>query len=74
MRRSPEPAPGVRRALALLPHEPGVYMLRDRGGRIIYVGRSRDLSNRVRSYWVDLGDRPHLVRMVERVEWVEPVL
>ena len=73
-RRYPEPTPGVRRALALLPHEPGVYMLRDRGGRVIYVGRSRDLSNRVRSYWVDLGDRPHLVRMVERVEWVEPVL
>ena len=73
-RRNPESAPGVQRALALLPHEPGVYLLRDRFGRIIYVGRSRDLSNRVRSYWVDLGDRPHLVRMVERVKWVEPVL
>lgn len=66
--------PAVRRALALLPHEPGVYLLRDRPGRVIYVGRSRDLSSRVRSYWSDLGDRPHLIRMVERVEWLEPVL
>jgi excinuclease ABC subunit C len=66
--------PAVSRALALLPHEPGVYIFRDHGGRIIYVGRSRDLSSRVRSYWSDLGDRPHLVRMVERVEWLEPVL
>src|SRR2546423_2603337 len=73
-RRYPEPVHAVRGALALLPHEPGVYMLRDRGGPVIYVGRSRALSNRVLSYWVDLGDRPHLVRMVERVEWVEPVL
>ena len=43
-------------------------MLRDRRGRIIYVGRSRDLSSRVRSYWVDLGDRPRLLRMVKCVE------
>ncbi len=60
--------PAVRRALALLPHEPGVYILRDRPGRVIYVGRSRDLSSRARSYWSDLGDRPHLIRMVDH--WV----
>lgn len=64
----------MRRALALLPHEPGVYLLRDRLGRVIYVGRSRDLASRVRSYWNDLKDRPHLVRMVGRVGWLEPVL
>jgi excinuclease ABC subunit C len=73
-RRLPEPVPQVKRTLALLPHEPGVYILRDRAGRIIYVGRSRDLATRVRSYWIDLKDRPHLARMVARVEWVEPVV
>src|SRR5438045_2690926 len=30
LRRNPESAPGVQRALALLPHEPAVYLLRDR--------------------------------------------
>ena len=40
----------------------------------MYVGRSRDLASRVRSYWTDLGDRWHLRRMVEQVEWIEPVL
>jgi excinuclease ABC subunit C len=73
-RRLPEPVPAVKRALALLPHRPGVYLFRDLGGRVIYVGRSRDLAGRVHSYWSDLGDRPHLARMVERVAWVEPVL
>lgn len=72
--RLPAPVPTVKRALALLPHEPGVYILRDRTGRVVYVGRSRDLATRVRSYWSDLRDRPHLVRMLPRVEWVEPVL
>lgn len=66
--------PPVRRALALLPHEPGVYILRDRSGRILYIGRSRDLASRARSYWSDLRDRPHLIRMVQRVEWLEPVV
>jgi excinuclease ABC subunit C len=48
--------------------------MRDQAGRVVYVGRSRDLATRVRSYWVDLRDRPHLARMVGRVEWVEPVV
>jgi excinuclease ABC subunit C len=72
--RLPEPRPAVRQALALLPHRPGVYILRDERGRVIYVGRSRDLATRARSYWTDLRDRPHLIRMLPRVEWLEPVL
>src|SRR2546421_7517504 len=73
-RHLPEPAPAVRRALRLLPHDAGVYIFRNRQGRVIYVGRSRDLAGRARSYWSDLGDRPHLYRMVEQVEWLEPVI
>jgi excinuclease ABC subunit C len=72
--RLPEPLPAVKRALKLLPHRPGVYLMRDERGRVIYVGRSGDLANRVRSYWTDLRDRPHLVRMLPRVAWLEPVV
>jgi len=64
----------VKRALAVLPHRPGVYLMRDETGRVIYVGRSGDLAVRTRSYWRDLRDRPHLVRMLPRVEWLEPVV
>ena len=43
---------------ALLPEQPGVYLFRDAGGQVIYVGKARLLRNRVRSYflesrWVD---------------------
>src|SRR5690348_848156 len=73
-----EPAPAVRSAvrsaLRILPHAPGVYLFRDAGGQVVYVGRSRNLAARVRSYWSDLRDRPHLRRMVARVAWVEPVI
>ncbi|MDR2465064.1 MAG: excinuclease ABC subunit UvrC [Streptococcaceae bacterium] len=37
--------------LALLPDEPGCYLMKDIGGKIIYVGKAKILRNRVRSYF-----------------------
>jgi DNA polymerase III subunit epsilon len=34
-----------------LPHGPGVYLFRGRDGRVLYVGKSKDLRARVRSYF-----------------------
>jgi excinuclease UvrABC nuclease subunit len=64
----------VTAALALLPAAPGVYRMRSARGRVVYTGRSGDLRARVRSYWRDLRDRPHLARMLRRVAWVEPTV
>ena len=69
-----QPGRAVTSALRILPHAPGVYLFRDERGRVLYIGRSRNLATRVRSYWQGLRDRPHLGRMVGRVEWVEPVI
>jgi excinuclease ABC subunit C len=70
----PDPSPAVAAALPLLPATPGVYRMRDAGGRVLYVGRSGDLRARVRSYWRDLRDRPHLASMLRSAAWVEPTL
>ena len=59
---------------AALPVAPGVYRFRDERGRALYVGRAASLRSRVRSYWTDVGDRPHLHRMVARVARVEAVV
>lgn len=37
-----------------LPATPGVYLMKDKGGKIIYVGKSKALKNRVSSYFSDL--------------------
>lgn len=37
----------------LLPYSPGVYMMKDKNGTIIYVGKSKSLRNRVGSYFQD---------------------
>ncbi|MGB2698085.1 MAG: excinuclease ABC subunit UvrC, partial [Candidatus Zixiibacteriota bacterium] len=39
--------------LKSLPKKPGVYMMKDSRGRIIYVGKAKSLKNRVRSYFQD---------------------
>ncbi len=41
----------VQKKLQTLPDKPGVYFMRDRHGKIIYVGKASSLRNRVRSYF-----------------------
>jgi DNA polymerase-3 subunit epsilon len=38
-----------------LPHAPGVYLFRARDGRVLYVGKSKDLRSRVKSYFYGDG-------------------
>jgi len=46
------PALDIRDKVRLLPHSPGVYQFLDFSGRIIYIGKAKDLRNRVGSYFV----------------------
>jgi len=41
-----------RHKLTEVPHRPGVYLMRDRIGRVIYVGKARDLRRRVGQYFM----------------------
>ncbi|MDQ3700686.1 MAG: excinuclease ABC subunit UvrC, partial [Chloroflexota bacterium] len=51
-----------------LPRTPGVYLMKDAQGRVIYVGKAGVLRNRVRSYFRSQDDLPPKVRaMVARV-------
>src|SRR5918912_4310389 len=43
----------LREKVAQLPLAPGVYLYKDAGGRIIYVGKAKILRNRVRSYFLE---------------------
>ena len=41
----------IKEKLALLPDQPGCYLMKDAQGQIIYVGKAKILKNRVRSYF-----------------------
>jgi excinuclease ABC subunit C len=51
--------------LDALPTEPGVYLMKDRRGHVIYVGKAINLRNRVRSYFTRTGDTRVFVSMLD---------
>jgi excinuclease ABC subunit C len=64
----------VKRALRELPDRPGCYLMRDRSGRIIYVGKARSLRKRVTTYFRDAtlrGADPKLRSLVHSVAALE---
>jgi excinuclease ABC subunit C len=52
--------------LEALPTEPGVYLMKDRRGEIIYVGKAINLRNRVRSYFTRTGDARAFVSLLDK--------
>ncbi len=54
--------------LKLLPENPGVYVMLDKDGIVIYVGKARVLKNRVRQYFHSSAKPEKVAAMVERIE------
>jgi len=57
-----------------VPHGAGVYLFRDGHGRVLYVGKSRNLRARVRSYFTASESRRRMAEMVAIAESVDTVL
>ena len=67
-------SPAVKEKLAGLPDAPGVYLMRDERGDVVYVGKARSLRSRVRSYF-RRGDRTaKTISLAQRVADLEVIV
>lgn len=59
--------------IALVPESPGVYLFKDKRGKIIYIGKSRNLKDRLRSYSQEQAAAPReiLIRNICDLEFIE---
>jgi excinuclease ABC subunit C len=65
----------LRAVLRRLPTKPGVYLMRNAGGRVLYVGKADSLRARVRSYFATRGpEDARIARMVTEVADVEYIV
>ncbi|RLQ98316.1 excinuclease ABC subunit UvrC [Falsibacillus albus] len=62
----------IKNKLTLLPDQPGCYLMKDRQGTIIYVGKAKVLKNRVRSYFTGShdGKTQRLVSEIHDFEYI----
>ncbi|MDB7684612.1 excinuclease ABC subunit UvrC [Enterococcus faecium] len=62
----------IKNKLALLPDQPGCYLMKDKNGTIIYVGKAKILKNRVRSYFTGSHNTKteRLVSEIEDFEYI----
>ena len=64
----------LRKKASALPKTPGIYIMKDKGGKVIYVGKSRSLKDRVSQYF-HLSSDANLktVKMVSQIEDFETI-
>ncbi|MED0872407.1 excinuclease ABC subunit C [Bacillus mobilis] len=59
----------LKEKLAILPDQPGCYLMKDKQGTVIYVGKAKVLKNRVRSYFTGSHDGKTLRLVGEIVDF-----
>jgi excinuclease ABC subunit C len=64
----------LREQMKILPGAPGVYMFKDCAGRVLYIGKAKNLKNRVRSYFSGNPPDPKIPRMLAVSASIEHVV
>ncbi len=70
-----QPSEHIQHILASLPMKPGCYLMKDKTGRIIYVGKAKRLRNRVRSYFNSSAEgNAKTMRLRENIVDIEVII
>ena len=63
----------IKREIDLLPHRPGCYLMHNKDGKVIYVGKAKDLFKRVSQYFLR-SQSGKVFKMVSEVEYFETII
>jgi len=58
----------------LIPHKPGIYIYKDKNGKVIYVGKAVDLYSRVSSYFNNTWKNVKTAKLVENIVSAETII
>ncbi len=64
----------LRDKLAILPNQPGCYLMKDRQGTVIYVGKAKVLKNRVKSYFTGSSHDGKTMRLINEIQDFEYIV
>ena len=65
----------IEKKLELLPDLPGSYQMKDKNGTIIYVGKAKNLKNRVSQYFIGAKSLPtKVMKMAQNVNYFEYII
>jgi excinuclease ABC subunit C len=67
-------SPGLAEKIEALPARPGVYLLKDKHTKVIYVGKAKNLRSRVRTYFRGGDERSQVRFLMQRVVDLETLL
>ncbi len=68
------PAEKIANILKTLPHKPGIYQHLDKNGKILYIGKAKDLKKRVSSYFTKGHDSARIRVMVSKIADIKTII
>lgn len=58
----------------ILPEAPGVYLFKDKDGRVLYVGKAKNIRERVKSYFRSELKDGKTLKLVKKIAQIEPIV